>query len=97
MDFLGFLWSNLDFSKGYSEKIKKIRRPLNSPQRLCANAGPGRILTASRPSDSSTVNLLMQNDIAYVSVFVNELDCGLKVGDQLRMSREACVGSRLDP
>jgi hypothetical protein len=34
LDFLGFLWRNWDFSMGYREKNKKIRRWLNSPVRL---------------------------------------------------------------
>jgi hypothetical protein len=50
------------------------------------------------PSDPLIVNWLQQKYIVYFSVFVNELDRGLEVGHQVRMSREACAGrSRLDP
>jgi hypothetical protein len=46
----------------------------------------------------SIVNWPQQKDIAHVSGFVNELGCGLVLGDPIRMSREARVGRcRFDP
>jgi hypothetical protein len=75
LDFLGFPWPNWDFSTGYGGKIKKILRQLNSLVRLHANAGPGRIPTASRTQRSADRHWYPQKDIAYVSGFVNEWDC----------------------
>jgi hypothetical protein len=88
---LGFPWSNQDFSRGYEEKIRKIIRRFNSPQRLCANAVLDAFSPSLAASDPSIVDLPPQKSIAYVSGFVNELDGGLEVGDPIGMSREACA------
>jgi hypothetical protein len=53
---------------------------------------------SSHPAIRRSVNLSPQKVLSCSSVIVNELGCGIEVGDHLRKSREACaVRSRLDP
>jgi hypothetical protein len=79
---------------------KQIKKSSARSARLrgCAQTPvPDAFPPSLAPSDPSIVNWSPQKDIAYVSGFVNELDCGLEVGDQIRMSHEACAGrSRLN-
>jgi hypothetical protein len=43
LDFLGFIFPNRDFSKGYSDSRQKIRRPRRSPAPATALAIPAPI------------------------------------------------------
>jgi hypothetical protein len=89
LDLLGFLWSNLDLSMGYSENMRKNPPPAKLAYQVACNG----FRAHSAPSDPSMVNWSSQKEVNHVSGFVNELGCGLVLGDQIRMSREACVAS----
>jgi hypothetical protein len=98
---LGFPWIPLAESglfNGLRRKNKKILRPLNSLVRLHANAGPGRIPTASRTQrsvDRQLVSAERHNLFFWICQRIGLRPRGRR---SIRMSREACAGrSPFDP